>query len=133
MSKYIDKYRNKKWYRICKVIMDSASFALILSVAFFAYEIFVGKKETKEVVDNLIEIQNSLSTKYLGLFPDFDFAYIRKSGLFDGLSNKDHAVKTIDDRYSSKRYYSATKQTYISYFELAISPAYFDHFYTKLT
>lgn len=71
MSKYIDKYRNKKWYRICKVIMDSASFAMVLSVAFFAYEIFVGKKETKEVVDNLIEIQNSLSTKYLGLFPEY--------------------------------------------------------------
>ena len=71
MSKYIDKYRNKKWYRICKVIMDSASFAMVLSVAFFAYEIFEGKKETKEVVDNLVEIQNSLSTKYLGLFPEY--------------------------------------------------------------
>ena len=71
MSKYIDKYRNKKWYRICKVIMDSASFAMVLSVAFFAYEIFEGKKETKEVVDNLVEIQNSLSTKYLGIFPEY--------------------------------------------------------------
>ena len=69
----------------------------------------------------------------LGIFPDFDFNYIKNTGAFDGLSNKKHAVKTIDDRYTSKRYYSATKQTYISYFELAISSAYFDHFYTKLT
>ena len=53
--------------------------------------------------------------------------------MFDGLSLKKHAVKTIDDRYSSKREYSATKQTYISYFELALSPAYFSHFYEKFT
>lgn len=67
------------------------------------------------------------------IYPDFDFAYVQGDGWFDGLSLKKHAVKTIDDRYSSKREYSATKQTYISYFELAISPAYFSHFYEKLT
>lgn len=49
--------------------MDSASFALFLSVAFFAYEMSEGKRETEEVVNNLMEIQNSLSTRYLGLFP----------------------------------------------------------------
>ncbi len=68
-----------------------------------------------------------------GIYPDFDFAYVQGNGMFDGLSLKKHAVKTIDDRYSSKREYSATKQTYISYFELAISPAYFSHFYEHLT
>ena len=52
---------------------------------------------------------------------------------FDGLSLDQHAVKTIDNRYTSKREYSATKQTYISYFELALSPAYFNHFYEQLT
>ncbi len=68
-----------------------------------------------------------------GIFPDFDFVFVSGNSMFDGLSLKDHAVKTIDNRYTSKRVYSATKQTYVSYFELAISPAYFDHFYTKLT
>ncbi|MBO7309812.1 MAG: hypothetical protein J6U86_00270 [Clostridia bacterium] len=68
-----------------------------------------------------------------GIYPDFDFAYVQGDGMFDGLSLKKHAVKTIDDRYSSKREYSATKQTYVSYFELAVSPAYFSHFYEKLT
>lgn len=95
-----------------------------------------GEVGGKSGFEGLLEYANNINDStdgHLGLFPDFDFAYIRNTGLFDGLSNKDHAVKTIDNRYSSKRYYSATKQTYISYFELAISPAYFDHFYTKLT
>ena len=90
----------------------------------------------KSGFEDLLEYAQNISDTTegnLGLFPDFDFNYIKNTGLFDGLSKKDHAVKTIDNRYSSKRYYSTTKQTYISYFELAISSAYFDHFYTKLT
>ena len=68
-----------------------------------------------------------------GIFPDFDFAYAQGNGWFDGLSLNKHAAKTIDDRYTSKREYSATKQTYVSYYELAISPASYDHFYDHLT
>jgi len=30
-----------------------------------------GAKETEEIVDNLVDIQNSLSTRYLGLFPEY--------------------------------------------------------------
>ena len=67
------------------------------------------------------------------IFPDFDFVYVTETGLFDGLSLRDHVVKSIDNRYSSRREYSATKQSYVSYFELCLSPAYYDHFYTKLT
>jgi hypothetical protein len=67
------------------------------------------------------------------LFPDFDFVFTKTNTLFDGVNLKKHAVKTIDDRYTSKREYSATKQTYISYYELALSPAYFSHFYEKFT
>lgn len=71
--------------------------------------------------------------KGFGLFPDFDFAFVSSTGNFDGFNMKKHVVKTIDNRYTSKREYSATKQTHISFFELAVSPAYFSHFYTKLT
>ena len=80
--------------------------------------------------DDLLAIAKE---KGFGVFPDFDFVFTSNNGMFDGLSLKKHAVKTIDDRYSSKREYSATKQTYISYFELALSPAYFSHFYEKFT
>jgi len=78
------------------------------------------------------ELLEDADGKY-GVYPDFDFAYVKGDGMFDGLSLKKHAVKTIDNRYSSKREYSATKHTYISYYDLALSPAYFSHFYNKLT
>ena len=71
--------------------------------------------------------------KDFGIFPDVDFAFVSGDGLFDGVSLKKHAVKTIDNRYASKRVYSATKQTHISYYEMAISPAYFSRFYEKFT
>ena len=67
-----------------------------------------------------------------GVFPDFDFAYIINETSFDGVSRSKHASKTIDDRYASKRVYSATQQKYINYYDLVISPAYFEEFYEKL-
>ncbi len=68
----------------------------------------------------------------LGIFPDFEFSYTDGDEWFDGLDLRDHAVRTIDDRYTSKRMYSATQQKYIGYYQLAISPAYFSHFYEEL-
>lgn len=70
----------------------------------------------------------------LGIYPDFDFSYVYRftDGLFDGLNLRKHAVRTIDDRYTSKRLYLATRQRHTGYFQLAISPAYFSHFYEKL-
>ena len=77
------------------------------------------------------ELTEYATDKEFGLYPDFDFVFASNNKLFDGLTLKDHAVKTIDNRYTSKREYSATKHTYVSYFELALSPAYFSHFYEK--
>ena len=68
----------------------------------------------------------------MGLYPDFDFAYVQVNTLFDSTNLKNDAVKTIDNRYSSFRQYSATRQTYVSFFQLAISPARYNKFYTKL-
>ena len=68
-----------------------------------------------------------------GVYPDFDFAFTSTNTLFDGLTLDKHAIKTIDGRYTSKREYSATRQTFINYYEMAISPAYFSRFYEKLT
>ena len=69
----------------------------------------------------------------VGIFPDFEFAFLNANTLFDGVTLKKHAVKTIDDRYSSKRVYSSTRQSYMSYFELAISPSVFKGFYEDFT
>ena len=79
------------------------------------------------------ELLADARAKGYGVYPDFDFVFCGNNALFDGLFLNKHAIKTIDDRYTSKREYSATRQTFVSYFELAMSPAYFDRFYTKLT
>ena len=79
------------------------------------------------------ELVKYAAEKGFKIFPDFDFVYVTNTGLFDGLSLKKHAVKSIDNRYTSRREYSATKQAYVGYYDLCLSPAYFEHFYTKLT
>lgn len=85
--------------------------------------------------DGYEELVKYANEKGFGIFPDFDFVYAsgETDTLFDGLSLKKHAVRTINDQYTSKRYYSATMQTYVGRYELVISPAYFTHFYNKLS
>ena len=68
----------------------------------------------------------------LALYPEFELLYVINTKAFDGLRLKRDVIRTIDNRYSSRKEYSATYQTWISYFELALSPAYIDRFYTKL-
>ena len=67
--------------------------------------------------------------KNMGIFPDFDFVYAPHDKAFDGFSYRKHAVKTIDDRYTSKRYYDATTQNFTRNFEIAISASVFEYFY----
>ncbi len=87
-----------------------------------------GKKGFKELISDAKD-------RGYGVYLDFDFAYATASAAksFDGLSNRKDLVKAIDDRYTSKQYYSATRQSYTSYFELAISPSRFAHFYDKVS
>ena len=54
-----------------KIILDSATFALLLTVILFSYEMVNNTKESEQIVSNLKEIQSSLSTRYLGLFPEY--------------------------------------------------------------
>ena len=83
----------------------------------------------------LLDYANKVSKKEdynFGVYPDFDFAYTANDDLFDGHTALTHNAKTIDDRYASKRVYSATQQKYENFYEMAISPAYFAEFYNKL-
>ncbi len=77
------------------------------------------------------ELVADAQTDGYGIYPDFDFVFAANNTLFDGLTLKDHAVKTVENRYTSKRVYSATKHATVSTFEIALSPAYFSHFYEK--
>ncbi len=89
-----------------------------------------GAVEKEMKFEELVEYANE---KGFGVYPDFDFVFASTNKMFDGLTLKDHAVMTIDGRYTSKREYSATRQAFVSYFELAMSPAYFNRFYEKLS
>lgn len=90
-----------------------------------------GKDGFQALVDYAAQV-NAKENSNLGIFPDFDFAYINATDTFDGVSLRLHAVKTIDDRYASYREYSATQQKHVSHYQLAISPAAFNKFYEKL-
>lgn len=59
----------------------------------------------------------------VGVFPDFDFAYVGKFEFGDGISKKEYLVKTMDGRYTTKRVYDSTLQSYEKSRMFAISPS----------
>lgn len=71
MEENKSKEQIKKGVNKLKLILDSATFALVLSVAFFLYEMTKNSKESKEVVGELVSIKNSLTTRYMGVFPEY--------------------------------------------------------------
>ena len=91
-----------------------------------------GNKGFQALLDKAAEINSSDAEGSIGIYPDFDFVYQLGDDWFDGYSTREHAAKTIDDRYASRREYSATQQKYMNYYELVISPAYFSTLYERL-
>lgn len=88
------------------------------------------KAVTKEMsMQELFDYAAGVENGSMGIYPDFDFAYISMSKMFDGFSSRKHAARTIDDRISSKREYMATQQRYGGFFQWVVSPAYYAHFY----
>ena len=69
----------------------------------------------------------------IGVYPDFDFVYITNKASFDGVSNKKHLVKTMDNRYITKRFYDSTLQSFEKGFSLAISPSVYDYFFDNFS
>ncbi len=67
-----------------------------------------------------------------GVYPDFDFAYMHEQASNPGVSMRKHVVKAIDNRYTSLRVYSAARQNYTTFYQMAMSPAYYFRFVNKL-
>ncbi len=89
--------------------------------------------------DGFTEFVSYANENGIGVYPDFDFANIARFGNFDGISNKKHLAKTMDNRYTTKRYYDSTLQSFERGFSLVVSPAVYDYLvegfiedYTKL-
>ncbi len=77
--------------------------------------------------DGFTDFVSYASENDIGVYPDFDFANIAGFGSFDGISNKKHLVKTMDNRYTTKRYYDSTLQSFERGHALAVSPSVYEY------
>ena len=82
--------------------------------------------------DGFTDLVKYSKEKNFGVYPDFDFAYLKIDENFDGFSAKEHSVKTIDNRYSSRIMYNAASQSYSIYGGLCISPSAFTYLFEGL-
>lgn len=80
----------------------------------------------------LEELQEYMEENGKELYLDVDFSYAKEDKLFDGFSKKKQAVRTIDDRYTQKRTYSAALQAFTSTGMIAISPSVFEDIFEDL-
>lgn len=69
----------------------------------------------------------------VGIYPDFDFVYEQNHEMLDGFSFSKHAVKTIDDRYTTQKYYDASTQTFLRGNGICVSSSVYEYFYNKFT
>ena len=90
-------------------------------------------KWTKEIGgnDGFRDLVSYANENGFRVYPDFDFVYMRQSGFMDGISLRKHAVRTIDDRYTTRRAYDAATQSFDRSFSIALSPAYFEELYEQ--
>ncbi|MBQ0101583.1 MAG: hypothetical protein KBT31_02160, partial [Firmicutes bacterium] len=90
-------------------------------------------KVQKEVGGNkgLTDLINWGAEKGIDFFLDIDFSYAQKDKMFDGFYKKTDAVKTIDDRYTRKRTYSAVYQSFTNTGLIAVSPSIFGSIFDK--
>ena len=90
------------------------------------------KAVTKDMsMQELLDYAAGVENGNLGIYPDFDFAYISADKLTDGFSMRKHSIRTIDDRMTYKRDWIPTQQRYGGMFQMVVSPAYYEKFYTK--
>ena len=89
------------------------------------YESVVGKNSGfRDFLDYAV-------TEGVGVYPEFDFAYMMDTAMFDGFSYRRDAVKTIDNRYITRREYDAVLQTFVTSGKICISPCVYGSFFEK--
>ena len=77
------------------------------------------------------DLISAAKSKGFGVFPNFDFANVTRSSMFDGFKFSKWTVKSIDDRYGSKREYDATFQSFNYMHSSVVSPAYYSTIFEK--
>ena len=81
--------------------------------------------------EGLKDLLSFAEEKGIDIFLDMDFSYAKKDKAFDGFSRRTQAVKTIDNRYTQKRIYSATLQYFTGTGLLAVSPSVFSDIFAS--
>lgn len=89
-----------------------------------------GKSGFKSLVKTAASVSANGDAKF-SVYPDFDFMYIAKTAMFDGISKDGNASKMVDNRYASKQIYNAVTQEYESFFTLVVNPESLDKLYSK--
>ena len=84
-----------------------------------------GKSDFKDLIEKAVE-------QGFGVYPDFDFVYTTQADGGNAVNMKKNAARTVDNRYTSKRVYFATKQDLVSYYQMVLAPATYSKFYEKL-
>ncbi len=77
--------------------------------------------------DGFKEFVEFANENSIGVYPDFDFANVKVFEAFDGISKGKHLIKTMDNRYTTKRHYDSTLQSFERGYSLAISPSVYEY------
>ena len=68
-----------------------------------------------------------------GVYPDFDFVYTTQADGGSDVSMKSHASRSIFNQYTTKRAYSSTYQSFVSYYQMVMSPSTYAYFYEEFS
>ena len=96
---FIQRMKKKKGFELLGSFIKSAAVGLLFAVICFAYDVYHDSEQDKQLqesIDKLAKIEQSLSTRYLGIFPE----YISEiSDLFNELEPADTVVIFEDVLY----------------------------------
>ena len=84
-----------------------------------------GKSGFNDLIKKTEEISKDGDLNF-AVYPEFDFVYINETAAFDGISNKKHASKMVDNRYASKQIYNAVAHEFESFFTLVVDTDAFE-------
>ncbi len=81
----------------------------------------------------LVEAEKAAKTKgsNLGVYPDYDFMYLKYDEWFDGIGVSGNVSRMIDNRYASKQMYNQVLREWESAFDLVINPASLENLYAS--
>ena len=69
--KSVKENKSKVWGKIPKILDNAVPFALLLSVMFFGIDFYRNDNEFEKTVNSLKIIEQSLSTRHIGIFPNY--------------------------------------------------------------